>query len=199
MREFKRIIYDFFQQTKKLWLALLIIIFILFCIIYVGLYSYITTDSNSALYLLSTIAQSSASIVAIVISLSLLVIQYSASTYSARVVDIFKNDLRLQALIFFYGFSIIFSLIVIRLVKTSGNEYSYLGINYLEICYTVALLLSIAAYISLIAYIPYVLKMMKSSSVINILSEKIDIKSLSNSSGKVDERESKISNAKAGE
>lgn len=182
MRKFKRIISDFFQQTRRLWLTLLVLIFILFCIMYSGLYTYLTTDSNSALYLLSTIAQSSASIIAIVISLSLLVIQYSASTYSARVVDIFKNDSRLWALIFFYGFSIIFSLIVIRLIKDSSNGYSYLGINCLEICYTLALLLSIAAYISLIAYIPYVLKMMKSSSVIDLLSEKIDIKSLSNSS-----------------
>jgi len=160
---------------------------------YTGLYSDITTDPNSALYLLSTIAQSSASIVAIVISLSLLVIQYSASTYSARVVDIFKNDLRLWALIFFYGFSIIFSLIVIRLIKASGNEYSYLGVNCLEICYTLALLLSIAAYISLIAYIPYVLKMMKSSSVIDILSEQINIKNLSSSSDEVHIQNSKIS------
>lgn len=182
MRKFRRTIYDFFQQTRRLWLALLVLIFLLFCIMYFGFYTYLTTDSNSALYLLSTIAQSSASIIAIVISLSLLVVQYSASTYSARVVDIFKNDLRLWALIFFYGFSIIFSLIVIRLIKDSSNGYLYLGINCLEICYTLALLLSIAAYISLIAYIPYVLKMMKSSSVIDLLSDKIDIKSLSNSS-----------------
>lgn len=193
MRKFRRIISDFFQQTRRLWLALLVFIFLLFCIMYFGLYTYLTTDSNSALYLLSTIAQSSASIIAIVISLSLLVVQYSATTYSARVVDIFKNDIRLWALIFFYGFSIIFSLIVIRLIKDSSNGYSYLGINCLEICYTLALLLSFAAYISLIAYIPYVLKMMKSSSVIDLLSDKIDIKSLSNSSDEVDELESKIS------
>jgi|GEM_PF-1637310 len=193
MRKFRRIISDFFQQTRRLWLALLVFIFLLFCIMYFGLYTYLTTDSNSALYLLSTIAQSSASIIAIVISLSLLVVQYSATTYSARVVDIFKNDIRLWALIFFYGFSIIFSLIVIRLIKDSSNGYSYLGINCLEICYTLALLLSFAAYLSLIAYIPYVLKMMKSSSVIDLLSDKIDIKSLSNSSDEVDELESKIS------
>lgn len=193
MRKFRRIISDFFQQTRRLWLALLVFIFLLFCIMYFGLYTYLTTDSNSALYLLSTIAQSSASIIAIVISLSLLVVQYSATTYSARVVDIFKNDIRLWALIFFYGFSIIFSLIVIRLIKDSSNGYSYLGINCLEICYTLALLLSFAAYLSLIAYIPYVLKMMKSSSVIDLLSDKIDIKSLSNSSDEVDELKSKIS------
>jgi hypothetical protein len=82
---------------------------------------------------------------------------------------------------------------VIRLIKDSSNGYSYLGINCLEVCYTLALLLSFAAYISLIAYIPYVLKMMKSSSIIDFLSDKIDIKSLSNSSDKVDELESEIS------
>ena len=114
MRKFRRIISDFFQKTRRLWLALLVFIFLLFCIIYFGLYTYLlTTDTNSALYLLSTIAQSSASIIAIVISLSLLVVQYSATTYSARVVDIFKNDIRLWALIFFYGFSIIFSLLLL--------------------------------------------------------------------------------------
>ena len=134
MGEFRKIIYGFFQQTKNIWLTLLIFIFISFCLMYIRLSSYMITDSNSALYLLSTIAQSSASIVAIVISLSLLVIQYSASTYSARVVDIFKNDFRLWALILFYGFSIIFSLIIIRLIKASGNEYSWLDTTDLEIC-----------------------------------------------------------------
>lgn len=205
MKEFRKIIYNFFQQTKKIWLIILIFFFTLFCFIYARFSSCIITDSNSALSLLTTIVQSSASIVAIVISLSLLVIQYSASTYSARVVDIFKNDLRLQALIFFYGFSIIFSLIVIRLINFSINEHSYLetfytvlskylyfDVNYLEVFYTLALLLSIAAYISLIAYIPYTLKMMKSSSIIDILSEKIDIKSLSNSVYEIGKYKSKI-------
>lgn len=210
MNKFRKVIHYFFQRVKEIWLSLLIFFSILFCLIYAEFSRFIFTDPDSALYLLTTIVQISASIVAIVISLSLLVIQYSASTYSARVVDIFKNDLRLQALIFFNGSSIIFSLIVIRLINASINDYPYfdirylevfytvvsrylyLGIKYLEIFYTLALLLSVAAYISLVAYIPYILKMMKPSSIIDVLSEKVDIKNLSSSLYEIGEYKSKI-------
>lgn len=210
MNKFREVTHYFFYRAKKIWLSLLIFLFTLFCIIYAEFSCFIFTDPDSALYLLTTIVQISASIVAIVISLSLLVIQYSASTYSARVVDIFKNDLRLQALIFFNGSSIILSLIVIRLINASINDYPYLdtrylevfytavsrylylGIKYLEIFYTLALLLSVAAYISLVAYIPYILKMMKPSSIIDVLSEKIDIKNLSSSVYEIGEYKSEI-------
>jgi uncharacterized membrane protein len=60
------------------------------------------TDINSARYLLSAIIQSEASIIAIVISLTLVAMQLVASSYSPRVARIFSSGSQMYIILLFY-------------------------------------------------------------------------------------------------
>lgn len=198
------------QQSKKQWLSFIVVVFILFPLLYTILlkginldsknvsfilgaistvfFKGITIDSNgNVLSALGTLAQSNATILAIVISLSLVVIEFSASKYSARVVDVFKNDPILWGFLLLYGLSIFYPVLLIVLITDKTNDL------LLHLSFSIVYALSIIAYLSLFFYILYVFKMMKPNSVIDALSKKIDVQSLSNSSEEVDKRNSRIS------
>ena len=53
--------------------------------------SFFQTDVDSARYLISTIVQSKVAVIAIVFTLSLIAVQQTTSTYSPRVIDIYKD------------------------------------------------------------------------------------------------------------
>lgn len=171
---------SYIQRTTKKWLSFIAVNLILSSIIYVLFFNRII-ESQNVLSVLDTLAQSNATILAIVISLSLVVIEFSASRYSARVVDFIKNDSILWEFLLLYFFSIFYPLLLITLITKETNDF------LLHIYFSTAYALSIFAYFSLFYYIRYIFKMMKSSSVIDILSEKIDIKSLSKSWNHLDE------------
>lgn len=171
---------SYIQLTTKKWLSFIAVNLILSSIIYVLFFNRII-ESQNVLSVLDTLAQSNATILAIVISLSLVVIEFSASRYSARVVDFIKNDSILWEFLLLYFFSIFYPLLLITLITKETNDF------LLHIYFSTAYALSIIAYFSLFYYIRYIFKMMKSSSVIDILSEKIDIKSLSKSWNHLDE------------
>ena len=198
---------SYIQLTIKPWLSFIIVSLILSCLIYVLFFniniesqnvllsilgriyanSFNDLDSDNVVSILGTLAQSNATILAIVISLSFVVIEFSASKYSARVVDVFKKDPVLWGFIIVYGLSIFYPVYLITL-----NTH-YINYSTLKLHFTKAYALSIIAYFSLSYYILYVFKMMKPSSVIDALSKKIGIKSLSGSSEEIDKRASKIS------
>ena len=70
----------------------------------VSLYPEFVIDRESALELISTSIQIQATILAIVISLTLLAVEMTASKYSSRVTEIFKNNTYMWA--FFYSYFI---------------------------------------------------------------------------------------------
>ena len=80
------------------------------------------TDADSARYMLSALVQSQAAIVAIVITLTLIAVQLTASAYSPRVIDIFKKNPDLWILLSVYGFSIFYGFIVLKLVEGAEGE-----------------------------------------------------------------------------
>lgn len=187
MKEFGRNI-GLKQLFKNPWLLILFVFSSLLYYTYLNHFSgSITTDSNSALSLLTTIVQSEATIIAIVISLSIVVIQHYASSYSSRVVDILVNDKKLWRPILLYGISIISSLCLIRWINPDNKSFN------LEILYSLILSVSIIAHIILINSVSYFLKLMKPNSIIDILAKKITVQSLTECCKSSDERPSKIS------
>ncbi len=171
-----RIIDNLKPKIKRLWLLIPLFLLVKYYIVYLKHFSgSITTNPNSALYLLTTIVQSEVTIVAIIISLSVVVIQYYASSYSSRIIDILINDKKLWIPIILYGISIVSSLCLIRWID-QDNKYPML-----ENWYSLILTVSIIAHISLINSVSHFLKLMKPDSIINILVTKISIQSLSNS------------------
>jgi uncharacterized membrane protein len=80
------------------------------------------TDVNSARYMLSALVQSQAAIVAIVITLTLIAVQLTASAYSPRVIDIFKKNPDMWILLGCYGVSIFYGLFLLKLVVGEDGD-----------------------------------------------------------------------------
>ena len=80
------------------------------------------TDADSARYLLSAMVQAQAAIIAIVITLTLIAVQLTASAYSPRVIRVFRNNPDMWLLLGFYGFSMLYGLVVLKMVVGGVGE-----------------------------------------------------------------------------
>ena len=136
----------------------------------------INIDDDSARYMLSALIQSEAAILAIVVSLSLIVIQQAASSYSVRIVDAFKNkNSGLWRLTGIYLFAITYGLAVLMLIETTdsaGNELDF--DKHIKIAYY----MGVVAFFSLIPYMETTLDLLKPSTVINMLSSDITMQNV---------------------
>lgn len=148
-------------------LALYFLILLMVCIISHSLFSFLGflhTDVDSARYMLSALIQSEATILAIVITLSLVAVQLAASSYSARIIDLFKNNPDFWLLIAIYAIAIIYGLGVLKQINSFSNLENYILSSYY---------LGIFALVALIPYILNTLKQLKPSTTIKMLAEKI--------------------------
>lgn len=122
------------------------------------------TDIESVRSILSTLIQSEAAIIAIIVTLSLVAVQLTASSYSTRVIDLFKGELSFWILMFTYILSIIYGLIIL---KFTGSSYN------IEIPIWIAIFIGIFALFALVPYILDILDLMKPSTIISKLESKI--------------------------
>ncbi len=117
------------------------------------------TDIDNNRYLLSAMAQSQAAIIAIVITVSLVAVQLAASTYSPRVVDIFKSNPDFWLLLSLYAGSVLYDSLILMILSERISTF-YIFISY-WLCSSAVL-----------ALFPYML------SMINILSPEAIIRKL---------------------
>ncbi|MCZ7356041.1 MAG: DUF2254 domain-containing protein [Candidatus Methanoperedens sp.] len=163
---------EYLPFNYKIWFVQLCYYLIMFLIIilvltYILITFFVHTDDDSSRYMLSALVQCEASIVAIVISLTLVAVQHSASSYSTRIIDIFKfKNPDFWVLIIIYIWSIVFGLFVLEMIKTGNLEsiekYIYLSYSFGAI-----------AFITLIPYLRKTLDLLKPSKIMGILSEDI--------------------------
>ncbi|MBI5681483.1 MAG: DUF2254 domain-containing protein [Methanobacterium sp.] len=130
------------------------------------------TDVDSARYVLSSLIQSEAGILAIVVTLSLVAVQLAASS-SPRVVDIFKRTPDLWILIIIYIFSIVYCVTLLKLIINTQSR-----ISDLEYYILFAYFISMFAFLSLIPYIWNILDLMKPSTIIDKLASRITKESI---------------------
>ena len=139
------------------------------------------TDVNSARYMLSALVQSQAAIVAIIITLTLIAVQLTASAYSPRVVDIFREALGMWILLGLYGTSIFYGLTVLRLVEGNKGELlsesviwslGHISIS-LEWCVSIAFWLGIITFVALAPYIWNITNLLKPENIITQLTTRI--------------------------
>jgi hypothetical protein len=121
---------------------------------------------------LSSLIESEATILAIVVTLSLVAVQLAASS-SSRVIDIFKRTPDLWILILVYIFAIAYCVTLLKLVINTQIRISDLE-NYILFAYYI----SMFAFVALIPYIWNILDLMKPSTVIGKLAEKITRKNI---------------------
>ena len=113
VKTIKKEVHDWWVSCdRKLWSGRIFVYsLLLLLVIFVGAivfakFNLFHTDANSARYMLSALVQSQAAIVAIVITLTLIAVQLTASAYSPRVIDIFKKNPDMWILLGCYGVSI---------------------------------------------------------------------------------------------
>ena len=131
-------------------------------------YLFLQTYPDSARYMLSTIVQSEAAIFALIVSLSLVAVQLSASSFSSRIIEIFKKSPDVWTLILIYIFLIIYGVAILKLIEPNEeiiSDFEY----YISLDYR----LGVFAFLALIPYIWNILDLLKPSNIIDKLSEKI--------------------------
>ncbi len=111
-------------------------------------YLFLQTYPDSARYMLSTIVQSEAAIFALVVTLSLIAVQLAASSFSTRIIEIFKKTPDVWTLIIIYISLLIYGLAVLKLIESNDKNISnfeyYISLDYR---------LSIFAFLAIIPYI----------------------------------------------
>lgn len=139
------------------------------------------THADSARYMLSALVQGEAAIVALVVTLSLVVVQLAAQSYSVRVTEVFRRTPDLWILIGIYGISIFFGLIVLKLVDVANPKLcsgEYICLSNLEINITFTYYLGVFSFVALVPYIWKTTELLKPSIAINILAKEINKKNI---------------------
>jgi len=121
--------------------------------------NFLHADIDNTRYLLSAIAQFQAAIIAIVITVSLVAVQLAASTYSARVVNIFKTNPDFWLLLILYTGSTLYDCLILMILSRKISTF-YIFISY-WLCAS-----------AILALFPYVL------SMINILNPEVIMRKL---------------------
>ncbi len=126
------------------------------------------TPIDSAKFILTALVQGEATIIALVVTLSLIVIQLTASSYSTRVIDIFKESPVIWVVVGSYTVAIVYTLSVLKFMDTLySNIYNF------EISIWMAYFLAVFSFGILIPYLLGALDIMKSTTVIDRFAERI--------------------------
>jgi hypothetical protein len=174
-------------KSRYLWTSRIFVYSILLLlVIFVGAilfanFNLFHTDVTSARYMLSAVVQTQSAIVAIVITLTLIAVQLTASAYSPRVIDIFKKNPDMWLLLSCYGVSIFYGFIVLKLVEeTEGGAVSQsviwslgpISISF-ESCVSMAYWLGAFTFVALFPYMWYIISLLKSENIIIRLANEI--------------------------
>lgn len=148
------------------------------------IFSLITTDSNNALYLFSTTAQTLGALFGIVFSLTLVAVQLASQTYSPRLITLFLRDKWTKFFIGFYLFAIFYNVILLNAVPKEFSNFPLLGNFGLIVDFRWLILgsivLSIISAFVMCWYIIYVLDLLKPENIVKRLIKDIKIEKVDN-------------------
>ncbi len=156
------------EKNSRYAYAIPLSIVMLFMVIF---YCYNLYQTSNAYYLLSTLIQSEAAILGIVITLSLVAVQLTASSYSPRVTQVFKKTPDLWVITCLYIFAITTGLALLKNVnKCPESDFEiYISLSYFT---------GVFCFASLIPYIYRLFYLLKPRTIIKRLSEAINVKNL---------------------
>ncbi|MCK4798213.1 MAG: DUF2254 domain-containing protein, partial [Spirochaetes bacterium] len=172
---------ELFKWLKRLLLYSVLAVVVIAISHYVFSYfGFLHTDIDSARYMLSALVQGEATIVALVVTLSLVAVQLAAQSYSARVIEVFRKAPDLWILMGIYGVAIFYGLGVLKLIN-QGN------ISDFEIYISGAYYFGIFAFVALVPYILKIFDMLDPIKLIDILKEEITQENIlsGNKNGKI--------------
>ena len=138
------------------------------------LFNLIPTEATSARYMLSALVQSQAAIIAIVVSLTLIAVQLTASAYSPRVIRIFRGNPDMWILLLFYGFSIFYGLLVLKMIRGAEDTSQIVISNIsLEAYISYVYALGISTFAILCLYIWNIMSLLTPETIIKRLKNEI--------------------------
>ncbi len=166
-------------ESRHLRISRLIVYFtclavvVLVCFLLFSYFNLFHTDAGSARYMLSALVQSQAAIVAIVITLTLIAVQLTASAYSPRVIDIFKKNPDMWLLLGCYGISIFYGFMVLKLVEGAEGEFVSCVSIWFEFYVSLAYWLGVFTFVALFPYLLNIIRLLKPESIIKRLAIEI--------------------------
>ena len=167
--------------ARPFWYFALLVVVLGVCHCVFDYFNLYHTDADSARYMLSAMVQAQAAIVAIVITLTLIAVQLTASVYSPRVIDIFKKNPDMWILLGCYGVSILYGFTVLKMVEGAEGEVvsqdiirslGYVPISF-ESCVSFAYWLEAFTLVALFPYMLNVINLLKSENIIDKLAVRI--------------------------
>lgn len=156
--------YTWLKQATILFLVLVLLYFTPEIVHFLPWIGSLNTYPVNAQCLITTLIQSEAAIIAIVITLSLVAVQYSSSTYSPKMIEIFRKKPDLWLILSFYIVLIVYGLFVLKTIDflNNSNPISSLDENHL-----LRLLVgSILAFFYLAIYTRCILKFLEPLSIV---------------------------------
>ena len=166
-------------ESRHLWASRIFVYsFLLLLVIFVGAIVFAKinlfhTDAHSARYMLSALVQSQAAIVAIVITLTLIAVQLTASAYSPRVIKIFRGNPDMWLLLSCYGISIFYGFMVLKLVEGAEGEFVSCVSIWFECYVSLAYWLGVFTFVALFPYMLNIIRLLKPESIIKRLAIEI--------------------------
>jgi len=143
----------------------LFVIVSFFGLLIFGKYQLFQTNTENALYLLSALVQSQAAIVSLVITLTLIAIQMTASSYTPRVVDVLKKNPDMWFLLVIYIESISLGFFVLKSVARSENSPLV----------SLIFILGIYTFLALFLYMFNTIKLLRPDEVVKMLVGDINV------------------------
>lgn len=162
--------------TRRLALYFSIYVVVIVSHLFFSRFDFWHTDVDSARYMLSSLIQSEAAIIALVVTLSLVAVQLAASSYSTRVVDVFIKTPDLWILILIYGIVMFYGLGVLKLIEKADPEKCaeiYVCQSNLEPHIALSYFLGVFAFVALIPYIWNTIRLLKPAPMFDILAENV--------------------------
>ena len=167
--------------ARPLWYFVLLVGVLVVCYVAFNYFNLHHTDADSARYMLSAMVQAQAAIIAIVITLTLIAVQLTASAYSPRVIRIFKNNPDMWILLAIYGVSMLYGLIVLKMVEGAAGDVvsqdvfwfrGFVPVSF-ECCVSLAYWSGAFTLIALFPYMLNIIGLLEAETIIQRLAIKI--------------------------
>ena len=181
-KEYILYVIDWKLWAKRLCVyASFLLVIILICNYLFNHFNLYHTDADNARYMLSAIVQAQAAIVAIVITLTLIAVQLTASTYSPRVIDVFKKNPDMWILLVVYVMSMLYGLFVLKIMKEGGDGavspdiiwyFGCISFSF-EHFVSFAYWLEVFTLVTLVPYMQNIIDLLKPENIIEKLSKNI--------------------------
>lgn len=187
VKNVKKKVYDWWISYGKLWTTrffeyILLFLLVAFVVrIVFARFNLYHTDADSARYMLSALVQSQAAIIAIVVTLTLVAVQLTASAYSPRVIRIFRDNPDMWILLLFYGVSISYGLLVLKMIQAGDLRQIPLFLHPLEYHIFSAYVAVVFTFFMLFPYMWNIINLLNPANIINRLKIKITKSNILNS------------------